>query len=83
MWGQRIASGAFDIFLLDEFTYLLHFGWLETAEVLAWIAAHKPPMLHLIITGRDAPKAMIAAVGAVVLAARKREPKQAAEEVAA
>ena len=26
---QRIASGAFDIFLLDEFTYLLHFGWLE------------------------------------------------------
>jgi len=34
----------------DEFTYLLHFGWLETAEVLAWLAAHKPPMLHLIET---------------------------------
>jgi hypothetical protein len=58
---QRIASGAFDIFLLDEFTYLLHFGWLETAEVLAWIAAHKPPMLHLMITGRDAPRALIEA----------------------
>jgi len=56
---QRIASGAFDIFLLDEFTYLLHFGWLDTAEVLEWIAAHKPPLLHLIITGRDAPKALI------------------------
>src|SRR5256712_14103918 len=62
---QRIASGAFDIFLLDEFTYLLHFGWLETAEVLAWIAAHKPPMLHLMITGRDAPKALIAAADLV------------------
>jgi cob(I)alamin adenosyltransferase len=62
---QRIASGAFDVFLLDEFTYLLHFGWLETAEVLAWIAAHKPPMLHLIITGRDASRALIEAADLV------------------
>ena len=36
---QRIASVACDLFVLDEFTYLLHFGWLETAEVLAWLAA--------------------------------------------
>ena len=56
---RRIASGEYDIFLLDEFTYLLHFGWLDTAEVLAWIAANKPPMLHLIVTGRDAPQALI------------------------
>jgi cob(I)alamin adenosyltransferase len=62
---QRIASGAFDVFLLDEFTYLLHFGWLDTAEVLAWLAAHKPPMLHLIITGRDAPRALIEAADLV------------------
>ena len=40
-------------------------GWLETAEVLAWIAAHKPPMLHLIITGRDAPRALIEAADLV------------------
>ena len=62
---QRIASGAFDIFVLDEFTYLLHFGWLETAEVLMRLAAHKPPMLHLIITGRDAPRALIEAADLV------------------
>jgi cob(I)alamin adenosyltransferase len=57
---QRIVSGDYDIFLLDEFTYLLHFGWLDAAEVVAWIAANKPPMLHLIITGRDAPAELIA-----------------------
>lgn len=57
---ERIASGAYDIFVLDEFTYLMHFGWLDTAEVMAWLAANKPPMLHLIITGRDAPEALIA-----------------------
>jgi cob(I)alamin adenosyltransferase len=62
---QAIASGAYDVFLMDEFTYLLHFGWLDAAEVLAWIAAHKPPALHLIITGRDAPPALIAAADLV------------------
>jgi cob(I)alamin adenosyltransferase len=57
---RQIASGEHDVFLLDEFTYLLHFGWLDTAEVVEWLAANKPPMLHLIITGRDAPAGLIA-----------------------
>ena len=54
-----ISSGAYDVFLLDEFTYLLSFGWLDTGEVLGWLRANKPPMLHLIITGRDAPELLI------------------------
>ena len=54
-----ISSGAYDIFLLDEFTYVLSFGWLDLEDVLAWLRANKPPMLHLIITGRDAPQALI------------------------
>jgi cob(I)alamin adenosyltransferase len=56
---EQIMSGAYDIFLLDEFTYVLQFGWLDTAEVVAWLAANKPPMLHLIITGRNAPQELI------------------------
>ncbi len=62
---QRIASGAYDVFLLDEFTYLLSYGWLDTSEVVSWIQAHKPPLLHLIITGRNAPPALIAAADLV------------------
>jgi cob(I)alamin adenosyltransferase len=57
---ERIVSGEYDIFLLDEFTYLLHFGWLDVHEVVAWIVEYKPTMLHLIITGRDAPPELIA-----------------------
>lgn len=57
---QRIASNAYDIFLLDEFTYVLNFGWLEVQTVVDWLRDHKPPMLHLIITGRDAPPELIA-----------------------
>lgn len=56
----KITSGDYDVFLLDEFTYVMHFGWLATDAVVAWLQAHKPPMLHLIITGRDAPPALIA-----------------------
>lgn len=62
---QRIVSGNYDVFLLDEFTYLMHFGWLDPAEVVAWIQANKPPMLHLIITGRDAPQAVVEAADLV------------------
>jgi cob(I)alamin adenosyltransferase len=56
---QKIASGDFDIFLLDEFTYVLSFGWVDVNEVIAWLRAHKPPMLHLIITGRAAPPELV------------------------
>jgi cob(I)alamin adenosyltransferase len=56
---QQILSGGYDIFLLDEFTYVMHFGWLDVAEVIGWLRANRPPMLHLIITGRDAPQALI------------------------
>lgn len=56
---ERILHGGYDLLILDEFTYPLHYGWLDVNEVLAWLEAHKPPMLHLIITGRYAPQNLI------------------------
>ncbi len=56
---QRIVGGEYDVFLLDEFTYVLHDGWLNAAEVVAWLRAHKPASLHLIITGRNAPPELV------------------------
>ncbi|MFN8453176.1 MAG: cob(I)yrinic acid a,c-diamide adenosyltransferase [Anaerolineae bacterium] len=56
---ERIAGGHYDLLILDEFTYPLHYGWLDTGEVIAWLRANKPDMLHLIITGRYAPPALI------------------------
>lgn len=57
---QKIGEGECDIIILDEFTYPLFYGWLDTEEVIAWLRENKPPMLHLIITGRYAPKQLIA-----------------------
>ncbi len=56
---ERILNGGYDLLILDEFTYPLHYGWLDSNAVLAWLEAHKPPMLHLIITGRYAPRNLI------------------------
>ena len=56
---QKIASGQYDLVVLDEFTYLMSLGWLDTADVLSWLGAHRPKELHLVITGRDAPPELV------------------------
>src|SRR5437868_1055058 len=33
---EQIASGELDVLVLDEFTYPLHFGWLDTDAVIDW-----------------------------------------------
>jgi cob(I)alamin adenosyltransferase len=56
---QKITSEAYDVFLLDEFTYPLHYGWLEVNEVVTWLRTHRPATMHLVITGRYAPPELI------------------------
>ncbi|MEM7586240.1 MAG: cob(I)yrinic acid a,c-diamide adenosyltransferase [Acidobacteriota bacterium] len=56
---EKILADAYDVLVLDEFTYPCHYGWLETSEVVSWLRQHKPEMLHLIITGRNAPEELI------------------------
>lgn len=53
-----LAEGTFDVLILDELTYCLTFGWLETTEVIDAIRA-RPKGTHVVITGRDAPQALI------------------------
>jgi cob(I)alamin adenosyltransferase len=56
---QKITSTDFDLIILDEFTYPLHFGWLDAEEVIAWLKENKPQALHLVITGRSAPEPLV------------------------
>ena len=53
-----IASGEYDLVVLDEFTYPMHYGWIDTDEVIEVLKA-RPEMLHVIITGRNAPEALV------------------------
>jgi len=56
---EKILGRNYDLIILDEFTYTLHYAWLNTAEVIDWLKANKPENMHLIITGRDAPATLI------------------------
>ena len=53
-----IANGNYDVVILDEFTYPMHYGWIPVEEVLEALRS-RPEMLHVIITGRNAPEALV------------------------
>jgi cob(I)alamin adenosyltransferase len=61
---RMLADPAIQLVVLDELTYLLNYGWLDSATVLADIAA-RPPMQHVVITGRAASQALIDAADTV------------------
>lgn len=55
---QRIESGDYDMVILDELTYLTNYGWLSLDEVLD-VLKGRDPQMHIVITGRDAPRELI------------------------
>lgn len=61
---DAITAGDYDVLIFDELTYALNYGWLDTAAVLADIAA-RPAGTHVIVTGRDASSTLIEAADLV------------------
>ncbi len=56
---KRMLSGSWEIVILDEIITAVSLGLLEMKDVLELVRS-KPPRLHLILTGRDAPPDLIA-----------------------
>ena len=55
---EAIVRGDEDIIVLDEFTYAMHYGWIEVSEVIETLR-RRPGQMHVIITGRSAPRELI------------------------
>ena len=53
-----LQDASIDVVILDEFTYALKYGWITIEEVASAIK-NRPPMQHVVITGRAAPDALI------------------------
>jgi cob(I)alamin adenosyltransferase len=53
-----IASGEHQVVILDELTYVLNYGFVPTSEVVATLRA-RPSHVHVVITGRNAPEALL------------------------
>ena len=60
-WAEAkalIEAGDHKLVILDEITYLCTWGWIETDDVVATIR-DRPEAVSVIITGRDAPAAIV------------------------
>jgi len=55
---ERIASGLFDMVILDEVNNAVKLRLVDLPQVLELLDT-KPPLLHLVLTGRDAHEAVI------------------------
>ncbi|MPZ47744.1 MAG: cob(I)yrinic acid a,c-diamide adenosyltransferase [Dehalococcoidia bacterium] len=74
--NEKIASGLYDIVILDEITYPINYGWLDIDDVLD-VLRNRPPGLHIILTGRDAPQALIDYADLVTEMTEVKHPFQA------
>ena len=55
---EAILRGNHDVVVMDELTYALQFGWVSTEDLIETLK-QRPPTMHVIITGRGAPDALV------------------------
>jgi cob(I)alamin adenosyltransferase len=53
-----IESGEYGLIVLDEVTYPVNWGWVDIDEVIS-VLRQRPENVNVILTGRDAPGALI------------------------
>lgn len=58
---EKILSGEYDLVVLDEIIYAIDYAGVQlvSLEEVCGLLDIKPPALHLILTGRNAPQAII------------------------
>ncbi len=61
---DAINGNMYDLIVLDELTYLIHYNMIEENEILTALL-QKPPSLHLVITGRYASPGLLDAADLV------------------
>ncbi|MET3709883.1 cob(I)alamin adenosyltransferase [Sphingomonas trueperi] len=70
---RMIADPSYDMVLADELNIALRYDYLPLDEVLAVLAA-RPAMKHVIVTGRNAPDALIDAADLVTEMTQVKHP---------
>ncbi len=55
---EKIASGDYDLLVLDEITYAVNYGWVDVHEVADSVRS-RSPRTNIVMTGRDAPRELV------------------------
>lgn len=76
---RRLAAETHDFYVLDEFSYLLKWGWLEVDDVVSTLTS-RPGHQHVVITGRYAPPELIEAADLVAEMTKVKHPMDAGQK---
>lgn len=78
-WAQikrDLAGERYGFYVLDEFTYPMHWGWIDVQDVVETLAKRTGTQ-HVVITGRYAPEALIEAADLVTEMGKVKHPMDA------
>ncbi|MQA14665.1 MAG: cob(I)yrinic acid a,c-diamide adenosyltransferase [Pseudonocardiaceae bacterium] len=77
--ARRLDAQTHDLYVLDEFTYPMGWGWVDVDEVVATLR-RRPGRQHVVITGRRAPAALVDAADLVVEMTKVKHPMDAGQK---
>jgi cob(I)alamin adenosyltransferase len=70
---RRLAEETHDLYLLDEFTYPIKWGWVDIDDVVTSLV-ERPGHQHVVITGRDADPKLIEIANLVTEMTKVKHP---------
>ncbi|MCO7241057.1 MULTISPECIES: cob(I)yrinic acid a,c-diamide adenosyltransferase [unclassified Aeromicrobium] len=70
---RRLATETHDLYVLDEFTYPMTWGWVDVDDVADTLAS-RPGRQHVVITGRDAAPRLLEVADLVTEMTKVKHP---------
>jgi cob(I)alamin adenosyltransferase len=81
-WEQikrDLAAETYTLYVLDEFTYPMKWGWVDVDDVVATLAA-RPGRQHVVVTGRDADPRLVELADLVTEMGKVKHPMDAGQK---
>ncbi|MCZ7413581.1 MULTISPECIES: cob(I)yrinic acid a,c-diamide adenosyltransferase [unclassified Streptomyces] len=81
-WEQvrrDLAAETYRLYVLDEFAYPMHWGWIDVEEVVG-VLRERPGTQHVVVTGRNAPQQLLDAADLVTEMGKVKHPMDAGQK---
>lgn len=76
---RRINAEAHDLYLLDEFTYPINWGWIDIDDVIDTFA-NRPGSQHIVATGRRADAKLLEVADLVTEMGKSKHPMDSGQK---
>ena len=76
---RRLAAETHDLYVLDEFTYPIGWGWVDLDDVVTTLR-DRPGHQHVVVTGRRAPEELVAVSDLVTEMTKVKHPMDAGQK---